>query len=66
MTRPTASRSRRPRQPAAWLRRNLFRKLASTASSPWWSVVVGAVLYRAVRFVLVTGRWEIIRVNLGC
>ncbi len=27
-------------------------------------VVVGYVLYRAVRYVFVTGRWEIVRVNL--
>lgn len=52
------------RSPGVWLRRNLFRSPVDSVVT----VVVGAVtlyaLYRLVRFVLVTGRWEIIQVNL--
>ena len=48
-----------------WLRSNLFRSAADSAVS----VVIGAVifyaLYRFVRFVLVTGRWTIVRKNLS-
>jgi general L-amino acid transport system permease protein len=47
-----------------WLRRNLFRSPVDAAVS----VVVGAVaiwlLVRGVRFVLVTGRWDVVRDNL--
>lgn len=47
-----------------WLRRNLFR----TPFDGVLTVVFGAlavyVLYRALLFVFVTGRWDIIRVNL--
>lgn len=53
-----------PTGPVAWARRNLFR----TWSDAVLTVVFGGVglwlLYRTVRFVLVTGRWEIIQVNL--
>lgn len=48
----------------AWLRRNLFRNRVDGVVTVVSAVVIGTVLYRAVRFVLVTGRWEIIRVNL--
>jgi general L-amino acid transport system permease protein len=47
-----------------WLRRNLFR----TPVDGVVTVVFGAlslfVVWRLVRFVLVTGRWDIVRVNL--
>jgi general L-amino acid transport system permease protein len=47
-----------------WLRRNLFRSPVDAAVS----VVVGSVaiwlLVRGVRFVLVTGRWDVVRDNL--
>ena len=46
-----------------WLRRNLFRNRADGVVTVVSAVVVGAVLYRAARFVLVTGRWEVIEVN---
>ena len=49
----------------AWARVNLFADRRDTVIT----VVTGAVLvvvgFRLVRFVFVTGRWEIVRVNLG-
>jgi general L-amino acid transport system permease protein len=49
---------------ARWLRRNLFRNPVDGTVT----VVAGAlacwVLWRLVRFVFVTGRWEIVEVNL--
>jgi general L-amino acid transport system permease protein len=57
-----------PRPPAAgpgdWLRRNLFRSRVDAVVTVVAGVVVGYIAYRLVRFVFVTGRWEIIRVNL--
>jgi general L-amino acid transport system permease protein len=47
-----------------WLRRNLFRGPVDAAVSVVVIVIAAYLLYRAVRFVLVTGRWEIVRVNL--
>jgi len=50
--------------PGEWLRVNLF----PTPVNGLLSVVMGSVLayvvYRFVRYVFVTGRWEIVRVNL--
>ncbi len=57
---PTALRAASAKR---WLRRNLFRSWVDGAVTVVGAVVVAAVLYRAVRFVLVTGRWEIIEVN---
>ena len=48
----------------AWLRRNLFRNRVDGVVTVVSAVVIGTVLYRTVRFVLVTGRWEVVRVNL--
>ena len=57
-----------PRPPAAgprdWLRRNLFRSPGDAVVTVVSGTVVGYVVYRLIRFVFVTGRWEIIRVNL--
>jgi general L-amino acid transport system permease protein len=47
-----------------WLRRNLFRNWLDGIVSVVSALVIAYVLYRAVRFVLVTGRWEVVRVNL--
>lgn len=47
-----------------WLRRNLFRSPVDGLVTVVSSLVVGYVVYRALRFVLVTGRWDIVRVNL--
>jgi general L-amino acid transport system permease protein len=57
-----------PRPPAAgpgdWVRRNLFRSRVDGLVTVVSGVVVGYVAYRLIRFVFVTGRWEIVRVNL--
>jgi general L-amino acid transport system permease protein len=47
-----------------WIRRNLARNGLDAGVSAVTLVAVGYVLYRAARFVLVTGRWEVVRVNL--
>jgi len=56
------------REPAAgprdWIRRNLFRSVGDGIVTVVAGVVVLYALYRAVRYVFATGRWEIIRVNL--
>ena len=59
-----------PRPPAAgpgdWVRRNLFRSPVDAVVTLVSGAVVGYVAYRSPRFVFVTGRWDIVRVNLGC
>jgi general L-amino acid transport system permease protein len=56
----------RPRatSPGDWVRRNLFRSRVDGVVTIVSGVVVGYVVYRLIRFVFVTGRWEIVRVNL--
>ncbi|MDH3682835.1 MAG: amino acid ABC transporter permease [Acidimicrobiia bacterium] len=48
-----------------WLRKNLFRSVGDSITT----IVIGSlaiwVLYRFLRFVFVTGRWEIVRTNLS-
>lgn len=51
--------------PADWLRRNLFRGVGDTIVTVVSAVVVGYLVFRLGRFVLVTGRWEIVRRNLS-
>ncbi|MDH3705894.1 MAG: amino acid ABC transporter permease [Acidimicrobiia bacterium] len=51
--------------PLAWARRHLFRTWGDTVITVVAAVVVGYVVYRFANFVFVTGRWEIIRVNLS-
>lgn len=57
-----------PRPPAAgpgdWLRRNLFRSPGDTVVTVVAGAVVGYVAFRLARYVFVTGRWDIVRVNL--
>jgi general L-amino acid transport system permease protein len=48
----------------AWLRRNLFRNRVDGVVTVVSAVMIGTVLFRAVRFVLVTGRWEVVEANL--
>jgi general L-amino acid transport system permease protein len=48
----------------SWLRHNLFRSKLDAVVTPVSALIVGYVLYRAVSFVLVTGRWEIVEENL--
>jgi general L-amino acid transport system permease protein len=47
-----------------WLRQNLFRNKLDGAVSVVSAVIFAWLLYRTVRFVLITGRWEVVRVNL--
>jgi general L-amino acid transport system permease protein len=47
-----------------WVRRNLLRSPLDAVVTVVAAAVVGYVLYRLGRYVFVTGRWEIIRVNL--
>jgi len=47
-----------------WLRRNLFRTRFDSAVTVAVGLLVAYTLFRLVRFVLVTGRWEVVRVNL--
>ena len=49
----------------AWMRRNLFANRRDTVLTIIAGLVVGFVVYRALRFVFVTGRWDIIRDNLS-
>lgn len=63
MTAP-ATTVRRADAARRWLRANLFRSPIDGCVTVVAAFVVGLVLYRTARFVLVTGRWEIIDVNL--
>lgn len=47
-----------------WVRRNLFRTPVDAIITIVATLVVGYVLFRIGRFVLVSGRWTIVRVNL--
>lgn len=51
--------------PMVWLRRNLFRSPSDGVLTVVSAVIVANVLYRTIRFVVVTGRWDVIEVNLG-
>ncbi len=50
--------------PRDWVRRNLFRSRTDGVVTVVSAVVVGYVLYRLLRYVFVTGRWDVVRVNL--
>lgn len=47
-----------------WLRRNLFRSPLDAVITVVAAAISAWVLYKTLNFVFVTGRWEIIRVNL--
>ena len=47
-----------------WARHNLFRSWTDTVVTVVSALVVGYLVFRLGRFVLVTGRWDIVRVNL--
>ena len=49
----------------AWARTNLFRNRRDAVTSIVAGAVVGYVLLRVIRFVLVTGRWDVVRDNLS-
>ncbi|HVM55336.1 MAG TPA: amino acid ABC transporter permease [Acidimicrobiales bacterium] len=48
----------------AWARSNLFRNRRDAVTTIVAGLIVGWVLYRTARFVVVTGRWEVVRTNL--
>lgn len=59
--------SRRPRTHVGvgtWLRRNLFRGPVDAVVTILFSALTVWLLYKTFSFVFVTGRWDIIRVNL--
>jgi general L-amino acid transport system permease protein len=47
-----------------WLRRNLFRTPVDGVVTVVFGTISVFMVWRLARFVLVTGRWEIVRVNL--
>ncbi len=57
-----------PPEPAAgpgdWARRNLFRTWIDGVITVIAAIVIGYVAFRLLRFVFVSGRWEIVRRNL--
>jgi general L-amino acid transport system permease protein len=56
---------REPAQgPVDWVRRNLFRSVADGIVTVVAAVIVLYAAYRGLRYLFVTGRWEIIRSNL--
>jgi general L-amino acid transport system permease protein len=61
MTAPLATH---PGSARIWLRKNLFRSWADGVVTVVSAVVLGTAVFRAVRFVVATGRWEIIEANL--
>ncbi len=61
----TASTVSRPRTVAmTWVRKNLFRGPRDTLITLVFGPLALFLAYRVVRFVFVTGRWEVIQVNL--
>lgn len=50
--------------PVDWVRRNLFRSVGDGIVTVVAGLLLLLLAYRAVRYVFVTGRWEIVRVNL--
>ncbi len=48
-----------------WLRKNLFRSAADSAVTVVFGVLIAYVGYRFVRFIFVTGRWDVVRSNLS-
>ena len=47
-----------------WMRRNLFRSITDTMLTVISASILGYVIFQVFQFVFVTGRWEIIQVNL--
>ncbi len=56
--------SRPPAPAATWLRRNLFRTPFDSVLTVILAPLSAYLLFRFARFVFVTGRWEIVEVNL--
>ena len=57
-----------PAQPASspgeWIRKNLFNSWYNTLLTVLFTALLGWVAFKAGRFLFLTARWEIIRVNL--
>lgn len=49
----------------SWLKKNLFRSAGDSAVTLAFSVLIVYVGYRLIRFIFVTGRWDVVRVNLS-
>ncbi len=71
LTETMASAAARTRLPepgggtcAIWMRRNLFRTWVDGVITVIAAIVIGYVAFRLLRFVFVSGRWEIVRRNL--
>lgn len=49
----------------AWIRDNLFGSVRDGILTVVFGLLLGYVLYRTGRFLFVTGRWDVVRVNLA-
>ena len=47
-----------------WIRRNLFRSITDSILTVVSGSILGFVIFQVFQFVFITGRWEIIQVNL--
>jgi len=47
-----------------WIRRNLFRSITDSILTVISGSILGYVIFQVFQFVFITGRWEIIQVNL--
>jgi general L-amino acid transport system permease protein len=61
---PPEESPREVRDPRRWTRENLFNSPLNTVLTVVFGVIIAFALFRTVRFVFFTGRWEIIEVNL--
>jgi general L-amino acid transport system permease protein len=61
---PPEESPRGQRDPRRWVGENLFNTPLNTVLTIVFGAIIAVVLFRAVRFVFFTGRWEIIEVNL--
>ncbi|MET0147155.1 MAG: amino acid ABC transporter permease [Ilumatobacteraceae bacterium] len=50
--------------PGDWVRRNLFHSVGDGVITVIAGLIAVYAIYRGLRYVFVTGRWEIVRVNL--
>jgi general L-amino acid transport system permease protein len=50
--------------PGQWIRANLFNSWGNSLMTVVFGLLIAVAAYRGVRFLFVSGRWEIIRVNL--
>ena len=50
--------------PREWVMANLFNSWGNAVLTAVFGLLIAVVAFRGVRFLFVSGRWEIIRVNL--